>query len=160
AVLDRAASTLVDLLGLLNGEIDPQAYIAGQTVSDWVKANKPGGPAEHGKPMSASEVSARKAAYDPNVMAGLPAGVPPGKKGAPPALKHKMRLQALIDAGRLGPGNTELSARLDALRGTPTEAAMVSPDMAQAAGYDPAGPISKDAIRRASPFWQMNPAIR
>ena len=160
ATLDRAASTLVDLLGLINGEVDPETYIKGQSVADWVKANQPGGSATKGQGMSAGEIASRRGAFDPKVIAPYVAGLPPPKKGAPPALRHKGRLQALVDAGRLGPGNGELSARLDALRGSKIEAALVSPEMAQAAGHDPTGPLSKDAIRRASPFDRMNPARR
>jgi hypothetical protein len=37
---------------------------------------------------------------------------------------------------------------------------MVSPDLGQAAGYDPTRPLSAEAIKRASPFGRMNPAFR
>jgi hypothetical protein len=160
SVLDRAASSLVDLLGLINGEIPPDEFIAGKSVEDWVKANQPGGKATKGSPMSAAETASRKKAFDPKVIAGYLDGVPTGKPGAPPAVRRKARLEALVDSGRLGPGNAELSARMSALRGTKVEAAMVSPELAQAAGYDPTGPISKDAIRRASPFGRINPSLR
>ena len=158
--LDRAASTLVDLLGLLNGEIPPDQFIAGKSVADWVKANQLDGAATKGAPMSAAETSSRRQAFDPKVIEGYLDGVVTGKGKVPPAIRHKARLQAMVDDGRLGPGNTELGARMRALRGTQVEAAMVSPELAQAAGYDPTGPISKDAIRRASPFDRMNPAAR
>lgn len=160
AVLDRAASTLVDMLGLINGEIDPDAFIKGQNVADWVKANQPGGAAAKGAGMSKEEIQARRESFDPQVIAPYVAGLPTGKKGAPPALRHQARLQAMVDSGRLGPGNTELSARLAKLRGTQVEASLVSPQMAQAAGYDPGGAVSKDAIRRASPFDRLSPARR
>jgi hypothetical protein len=164
AVLDRAAGTLVDILGLINGAVDPNAYIKGKNVSDWVKANQPGGAADRGKPMSAAEIKARKEAFDPKLvekyLAGTSAGSPGPHGKAPPALRHRQRAEALTSGGRLGPGNSELSARLTQLRGTATEAKLVAPEMAQLAGFDPTGPISKAAIERASPFGRINPAVR
>ncbi len=160
AVLDRAAGTLVDLLALLNGEIDPEDYIQGQNVSDWVEANQPGGPAEHARAMSAEEIASRKAAFDPAAIAPYLAGIGAPKPGAPPALRHKARLDALLDQGRLGPGNAELATRMKALRGTPIEAKLVSPEMAQAAGYDPTASPTAEAIDRASPFGRMSPVAR
>jgi hypothetical protein len=161
AVLDRAAGTLVDLVRLINGQSAPDEFITGQTIDDWVAANRAGGSSERSMAMSAGEIASRKAAFDPAVLAPYNAGKPAGEnKPLPAPLRHKARAQALIDAGQLGPGNAELSARLKALRGTSIEAAMVSPDMAQAAGFDPTGPISAEAVRRASPFGLMSPAAR
>ncbi|MCC6525077.1 MAG: zinc-dependent metalloprotease [Polyangiaceae bacterium] len=160
AVLDRASATLVDLLGLLNGEIDPETYVEGQNVSDWVEAQKASGFGQKTAPMSAEETALRREAFDPAVLAPYLAGIAPAKPNEPPALRHKQRVETLVSQNRLGPGNAVLGARLLALRGTPIEAAMVSPEMAQAAGYDPAGPLSPDAIVRGSPFGRMNPATR
>jgi len=159
-VLDRAASTLTDLLGLINGEIDPNTFIAGQNVSDWIRANQPGGPAERGAPMSAEEASSRRGSFDPKSLERLLGKGDKRTGKVHPHVRHKERSEALVESGRLGPGNAALGERLKRLRGTPLEAMLVSPMMAQAAGYDPRGPVSSDAIRRASPFGQMNPALR
>jgi hypothetical protein len=161
-VLDRAASTLVDLLALLNGQVGTDEFIEGQNVSDWLAANKPGGSAERGKAMSPAELASRRDAVDPSVIGGYLEGLPleGGKKNLHPAMRRKARLEALSDAGRLGPGNAELTARASALRGTAIEAAMVSPEMVQAAGHDPNGPITAEVMRRASPFDRMNPGVR
>ena len=156
AVLDRAAATLVDLLGLLNGQLDPTQFIAGQNVSDWVKANQLNAPTGQGA-MPTGEIQSRKAAFDPKVLA--PYGAPPKGK-ASPALRRKNRLDALVKSGKLGPGNTVLGTRLGLLKDTQVEATMVSPMMAQAAGYDPTAAASKQTIKRGSPFNRMNPTVR
>ncbi|MGC4113930.1 MAG: hypothetical protein QM765_04590 [Myxococcales bacterium] len=160
AVLDRAASTLVDLMGLINGEIDPSGYIVGQNVSDWVQANQPGGTAERGAALSLEELASRKGAFDPKSLAPLLSGLDKRAGKVHPHLRHKERAKALSDSGRLGPGNTALSERLQRLRGSGVEAMLVNPMMAQAAGYDPTGPISPSAIERASPFGRFSPVAR
>jgi hypothetical protein len=163
AVLDRAASSLVDIVGLLDGEIDPTQFLKGKNVSEWVAANRPGGPAERGMPMSAAETASRRAAFDPQVLAPYLAGIgtpqTTGKK-VPPAVRHRQRAQALQASGRLGPGNNDLTDRLRRLRQTALESKMVTPDQAQAAGFDPTTPPSADAIKQASPFGRMNPVFR
>lgn len=156
---DRAAGTLVDLLGLLNGEIDPTTYIQGQNISDWLKANQRHSTAEQPTAMSAREVAERMAAFDPEVLSPYLAGVAEGAH-THPRLKRERRLKALTDHGRLGPGNAVMSKRLAHLRGTETEARMISPEVAQMAGYDPTGAVSDEVIKRASPFARMNPAAR
>ncbi len=161
STLDRAAASVVDLVELLNGHIDPEQYIAGQNVSEWVRANRAGGMAERGgTPMSAAELASRRGAFDPQVLTPYLAGLGQSKPHLPPWAQHSARAHALIDHGRLGPGNAALWARLAALRGSPLEAQLVSPDMAQAAGYDPTAPTSAQAIVRGSPFGRMNPAVR
>ena len=72
-VLDRAAATLVDLLGLINGDVDPKKYISGQNVSDWVSANRPGS-ASTQTGMSSEEVQSRLEAFDPQVLTGYDLG--------------------------------------------------------------------------------------
>jgi hypothetical protein len=161
AVLDRAASTLTDLVALVDGEIAPDAFIQGQNVSEWVAAHQPGGSAERGgPPMSAAEIASRRAAFDPKAVAAYASGLPKAKPGAPPQAKRAAKLQALVDQGRLGPGNAALMQRLTKLRGSAIEAELASPEMVQAAGYDPTSNPGSAALRRASPFFRMNPAVR
>ena len=160
AVLDRAAATLVDLLGLINGELDPTKFIAGQNVTDWINANRPSAPTKQGKPMSADEADSRMKAFDPQVLAPYALGTKPKVTSAAPALRRKQRLAQLVDAGRMGPGNNVLAARLGLLKGTQIEAAMVTPSVAQAAGIDPTSKFSAQAIKKASPFGRNNPSVR
>ena len=159
AILDRAAATLVDLLGLLNGEIDPTKYIAGQNVSEWVKANKLEGLGRNW--MSEEELKSRQNALTPQALAPYALGAG-GKKQIVqnPTLRRKNRAKALLDAGRMGPGNNVLGKRLTTLKGSQIEAAMVTPSVAQAAGFDPTAPVTKAAITRGSPFGRMNPTVR
>ncbi|MBW2459489.1 MAG: zinc-dependent metalloprotease, partial [Deltaproteobacteria bacterium] len=160
AVTDRYALQLVDLLALLNGQLDPEVYIKGQNVSDWVAANQPGGPVDKPPPMSVEELERRRASFDPKVLEPYLHGLGADKPGAPPFLRHKLRTQALIDHGRLGPGNAALANRLRALQGTAIEAAMVSPELAQMVGHDPTAAPSAELIRRASPFGRANPTVQ
>ena len=160
AVLDRAAATLVDLLGLLNGDVDPSTFIAGKNVSDWVSANRPSGAMTTGKAMSAEEAASRLGAFDAEAMRPFSLGGQKKNVAQPPPLRRKNRLEALRSAGRMGPGNDVLLARLARLRGTPVEAAMTGPSMVQAAGFDPSAAASKQAIARATPFGRMNPTVR
>ncbi len=160
AVLDRAAATLTDLLALLDGEIDPTDFIKGKNVSQWLDANQPKGSADRGAAMSQAELESRRAAFDPKVLSPYLAGAPKGKPGVKnPLAKRAARAKFLLDGGRLGPGNATLSDRLGALRGTGVESQLMSPDMVQAAGFDPTGPVSADAVRRGSPFGHMNPSL-
>jgi hypothetical protein len=159
-VLDRAASSLADILALLNGEIPAEDFISGQNVSTWVEANQRAGSAERFTSLSERDLASRMGAFDPKVMAPYFDGVAKAKPGTPPRGKMIMREKALNDAGRLGPGNAELAARLDRLRGTPVEAMMATPEMVQAVGFDPTAPPSQDAIQMASPFGRMNPTMR
>ncbi|HSQ66449.1 MAG TPA: hypothetical protein VLM85_24670 [Polyangiaceae bacterium] len=162
AVLDRAAATLVDLLGLINGDVDPTTYIQGQNVTDWVNANRPGGKASMGESMSADEEASRMGAFDPSALSQYSLGTQQKVTASKsPALRRMNRLQALVGAGRMGPGNDVLATRLGKLKGSQVEARMVSPSMAQAAGFDPTAPTSQQVVQRASPFSHlMNPTLR
>ncbi|NUP07363.1 MAG: hypothetical protein HOW73_15035 [Polyangiaceae bacterium] len=159
-VLDRAASNLVDILALLNGEMSPEDFIGGENVSSWIEANRPGGSAERYLAMDSQELASRFGAYDPSVMEPYFANMAKPKAHMPPAGRHAQRLEGLVEQGRLGPGNAELAARVAALRDTPIEAALATPEMVQAVGYDPTAVPTDDAIRRSSPFRKMNPAFR
>ncbi len=161
ATLDRAAGALVDMLGLINGDIAPDQFITGKSVEEWV-AGLRGGAASGGGAMSAKEIASRRAAFDPNVLATRLAGTygPNKKISGPPAARRQERFRQLLDGGRLGPGNGALSGRFSKLRGSPIESQLVSPDLAQAAGLDPSAPLSKESINRASPFARMSPVWR
>ena len=46
-----------------------------------------------------------------------------------PRLQRKVRAQALVDNGRLGPGNAALQQRMERLRGSNIEAQMITPEV-------------------------------
>lgn len=161
ARIDRAAAALVDLLALLNGQTDPKEFIQGKDLSDWVAANAPGGVVDKGRMvMSSEELQVRRQAFDPKVLTPYLAGLPKGKSKTHPFVKHKQRAQALVDGGRLGPGNAALTKRMQRLAGSALEARLITPEMAQFAGYNPQGPVSAETVKRASPFGRLNPAQR
>lgn len=160
AVLDRAAATVTDIVQLLNGQIDPETFITGQDVSDWVLANQPQGVAERERGMSQEELAQRRAAFDPKVLAPYLEGVSDGKPGSHPKVRHMLREKALSEGGRLGPGNSALAERMRALRGSALESQLVGPSLLQAAGFDPSQAPTPGAIERASPFGAMNPLAR
>jgi hypothetical protein len=162
ATSDRAAAALTDLLELLNGNIDPNDFIKGEDISAWVDANQHGGEdAMYGGAMSAEEVAQRQAAFDMQKVVGQHlAGLGKEKPGVNPKLRRRVRAKALVDNGRLGPGNAALTERLTRLRDTPIEAAMISPELMQMAGVDPTGAVTTDVIQRATPFGKLNPAAR
>jgi hypothetical protein len=161
AVTDRHAASLVDLLSLLNGQIDAQSFIEGENIALWIEKQRAGGEdAMAGRPMPAAELESRRAAFDPQALASFYAGMPAHTQHAHPKARHQARAQALIEQGKLGPGNAALGARMRKLQGSEVEAMLVSPHMAQLAGADPTVTPSAETIRRASPFGRNNPAAR
>ena len=124
----------------MNGEIEADSFIKGVDISDWIAQNQPGGSAQRGQAMSTKELDRRLSAFSPKVLEPQLAGLPKAKPGVPPAARRKARAQALLDAGRLGPGNAALSARLGALVGTSVEAKLVSPELAHTGDRPPSAP--------------------
>ena len=156
---DHASATLVDLVMLLNGLLDPTNYIQGKNVAQWVEELQKGGvAAQAGQALTPEELDRGLAAFDPKVLASYLGNSTKVEEN--PHLRHKNRAKALIDSGRLGPGNTVLAQRLRQLQGSAVEARMISPEMTQLAGYDPSAAPTAAAIKRASPFGWKNPAMR
>jgi hypothetical protein len=160
ATLDRAAAQLTDLVELIGGTTTPDSFISGKDVSDWVRANSAGGSAEKPAPMSATEVTQRLGAFDPQAMAPFATGAPKATRSGPKAAQFRARMKELETAGKLGPGNTAIAGRLGKLRGSDLEAKMVTPEVAQLAGFNPKEPVSKAGMDRASPFARTSPMMR
>jgi hypothetical protein len=154
AVLDRAANTLADLVQLLNGTLDPNAYIKGQNVSDWVRDSQRA-PAT----MGADELASRLGAFDPKAMTPFMTGAPKAHVGSPRA-RFRERMQALETAGKLTMGNPALQQRLEKLRGSQIEAKMITPEMAQMSGFDPRATVTDEIVKRSSPFGRVSPRLR
>ena len=159
ATLDKAAAQLVDLVELINGTTSPESFISGKDVSDWVKTNAAGGPTEKPAAMSSAELAQRLGAFDPKGMTSFATGVPKAHRG-PKSVQLRERMKALETAGKLGPGNPALMQRLGKLRGGDLEAKMVTPEVAQYAGFNPKDPATKTTIERASPFTRSSPMMR
>lgn len=158
--LDRAAASLVDLVELLNGVTSPTAFIEGQDVSEWVRSTTNGSTVEGKLPMSQSELTQRLSSFQPSAMAPFVTGTPKPQQRGPAILRHRARMKDLDAGGKLGPGNASMMQRLGKLRGTQLEAKMITPEVAQAAGYDPKAPATKGVIERASPFARTSPMMR
>jgi hypothetical protein len=159
---DHAAAQLADLLMLTEGLLDPTDYVKGKNVAAWVAELQKGGTAAHaGRPVSKEEVARHYAAFDSKALEPLLANVGSSTNAKEnPHLAHKKRLDALANLGRLGPGNSALVERLQRLKGSSVEAQLVSPEMAQLAGFDPTAPTTPETVRQASPFGQRNPWMR
>lgn len=158
---DRAAAQLADLLMLEEGLLSPEAYVAGENVSALVAELRKGGVAARaGRGMSKEELARHRGAFDPSALAPLLANLPSAKPGEHPHVARQHRLEALSALGRLGTGNAVLSERSQRLAGSPIEAALVSPEMAQLAGFDPTAPVTAETVKRASPFGPKHPAFR
>jgi hypothetical protein len=99
-------------------------------------------------------------AFDPSVLAPYSTG--PAKKtiSKSPVLRRQNRYQALISQNKLGPGNDALAKRLGTLKGSNLESRMITPELAQAAGFDPTKSLSTSTIQKASPFGRLNPTNR
>ncbi len=160
ATLDKAAAQLVDMVALLDGVTSPQAFIEGKDVSDWVRSlTSKGGKTE---PVSQSELAGRMNAFQPSVMAPFATGTKKAATKGPPSVRQKARLRELETAGKLGAGNVAIAQRLARLRGTEIEASLVTPEIAQVAGFDPrtAQELTKDALARATPVGRSHPFAR
>ena len=161
ATLDRAAATLTDLLGLLNGTIDAGDYIDGEDISDWVETNRAVKDGDaFGKAMSAEEIASRYAAFDMDKVVSPHLHGLTEKHNVHPRIRRHFRAQSLVDNGRLGPGNAVLQQRIERLRGSNIEAQMLTPDVVQMSGFDPTGPVNDEVVTRATPFGRMSPAGR
>ncbi len=160
ATLDRAAASLVDVVSLLNGVTSPQAFIEGKDVSEWVRSNNL--KAGRSEPMSSTELAGRMGAFQPSAMAPFATGKKASAVKGPPRARHEARLRDLEAAGKLGAGNVTIAQRLAQLRGSEVEAKLVTPEVAQRAGFDPrtAQELSKDAIARATPLGRSLPFAR
>jgi hypothetical protein len=161
ATLDRASASVVDIVALLNGVTSPQSFIEGKDVSAWVSAQN----AKAGKtaPVSAAELQGRLEAFQPSAMAPFATGAPKnGARTGPKRARLAVRMRELEASGKLGAGNTAISQRLSSLRGTDLEAKLITPEIAQQAGFDPrtAQALTKDAIARATPVGRSMPFAR
>lgn len=109
--------------------------------------------------MTTTELSQRMTAFDPKAMTAFATGVPKVHAG-PKVARYRARMKDLETAGKLGPGNTQLAGRVRKLRGTDVESKLVTPEVAQLAGFNPKEPVSKSGLETASPFGRMNPMFR
>lgn len=159
SVLDRAASNVAELVGLMNGTLPQEEFLAGENIEAWVAEQRRGGSARERLALSAEEARKRKAAIDPSLEEKF-AAASPRERRLPAKAERGRRAQALVDAGALGPGNGALAARLAKLRGTELEAQLASAEAAELLGLPPDAPISQEQLDRVSPFGLRSPLFR
>ncbi len=160
ATLDKAAGQLVDLVDLLNGVTPADKFIAGKDVSDWRDQNSADSPRSRPSAMPAAELGDRLGAFDPKAMAPFATGAAKEARKLPAPLRHKQRMKALSDAGKLGMGNGAILQRLQRLQGSDVEAKLITPEVAQLSGLDPSAAVTKAVTERASPLRRNAPVVR
>ena len=152
ATLDRAAAQLVDLVELLNGGTSPDKFIAGQG-----RLRLGGGePARRRRRRSPQPMSARRAHRAPgrvrpqvDVRRSRRA-LRKARRAGPQVAQHRARMKDLETAGKLGPGNAALARpRRASCAAATSRPSMVTPEIAQLAGFDPTEPVSKTRPRDA-----------
>jgi hypothetical protein len=135
AALDTYAARSRDLVLLTAGKMDPNAYVKGVNVKDWVDQNLAGvnqvpatyTPAEVGKRYAAMDFSWTRG-LAPEVKIDLSSGE---------AFKQtfQARQEAVFSTGIFGRGQADLGeVRRNKARGTPLEAMMITPDVLSIAG--------------------------
>lgn len=136
AALDTYAARSRDLVLLVAGALDPQNYIDGVNVKDWVTANRAGvmnAPQVITPDQSANAAKAMQFQWAKGQAPEAP--IDTSSMGAFMA-SLKNREDAMYKSGIFGQNNADLAqVRRDKLRGTPLEAMMITPDvMAMGAG--------------------------
>lgn len=160
-VLDNAAQGTVDLMRWFNGEISDRDVYSGDYLKDWVESSKLGTLEYAPKVLDKAEIKSRVKALS---VAGKtsPATLPTDwKRTATDSNVLRAASERLSKA--TGPSlDTQFEATRKALIGSPIEQMMITPDMLQAAGFDPKTPVAgnDEVVKRASPFRGMNRGLR
>jgi hypothetical protein len=155
--LDNATQRTEDLLRWVNGEITNSQIADGTYLQQWAAADKLGAARHSPNVLSSQEIKARLNSIDKSSAAlnGLPAG-----QKLPPVVAAKIAAQNLAQA--LGPSiDAKIEATRQTLLGSRWEAQLVTPDMLQAAGFNPQQPFAGDpaTLAAASPLRGLNPKL-
>ncbi len=157
AVTDVASQSVEDLLRWINGEISNQQISNGQYMSQWLSGSKLSTAQYIPNVLTKEEIQARLNSIDKSIASQN--GLPAGKKLAPP-IAAKLAAQNLSQT--LGPSmDSTLEANRTMLLGSSWEAQLLTPDMLQAAGFNPTQPFAGDptTLTAASPLRGMNPRL-
>src|SRR5260370_14366727 len=156
-ILDFAAQETKDLLGWVNGEITTTQIASGDYLEEWAAADKLGAGRYSPKVLSTQEIKARLSSIDKSSAALN--GLPTGQK-LPTVVAAKIAAPNLSLA--LGPSmDAKIEATRQTLLGSKWEAQLVTPDMLQAAGFNPQQPFAGDptTLAAASPLQGLNPKL-
>jgi len=159
SVTDTAAQNMVDQIRWINGEISGDKVTSGDYVQDWARAAA--GHAPGSSPLMTN------AQINQRIGAGV---ATPDKLARAAQLRKTVDMRALNQSivarttsglgqpGVAAPSNgggtarAEAAARIALAKGTPTEAALITPAWLEMAGIDRNSPINDDVMNRASPL--------
>lgn len=165
-VLDRVSHQVADLVQLLNGEIAPDAFVAGEDVSAWVDAVNGGGSAALAggtdgvaDTWTQGQVQSRLGLISNGFAPAIRPYVDTLQKPTTPA-EMEAYLAAATDAvgrsGVFGAGVAEADANFSALLSSPYDDLSWSPDTIGSNGFDPSVTTTDDLSGR-SPFELLDP---
>jgi hypothetical protein len=145
-----------DVVQLMNGEIDEEEYVQGETVSDWVSAREE----EWENPTWYTEDEAEELAADVQLhyKHALPAlGAPNApKNAASKARALRASREALSHAPWLSADGDRSRVRAEALIGTEIEDLLLTGEAKFAAGQFPSDPVTDTTRTRASPLRRVH----
>jgi hypothetical protein len=154
AVTDIASQNVYDLLRWIDGEITDQQIANGQYMSQWLSGSKLSTAQYVPNVLSKQEIQARLNSIDRSI--GKLNGVTTST--LPDSIRAKVAAQNLSQT--LGPSmDSKLEATRTKLLGSSWEAQLLTPEMLQAAGFDPTQPFAGDPsiLQGASPLRGLNP---
>jgi hypothetical protein len=157
AVTDIASQQVEDLLRWINGEISNQQISNGSYMTQWLNGSRLSTKQYIPDVLSKEEIQNRLNSIDKTIAAqnGLPAG-----KALPIPLAKAMAANNLATA--LGPSmDSSLEGTRTQLLGSKWEAQLITPEILQAAGYNPNQPFAGDptTTAAASPLQGLNPRL-
>jgi hypothetical protein len=159
-VLDIASQGTEDLLRWINGEVSDSDITSGQYMLDWMKATKNGASQHQPSTLSSKEIKARIGSIQmPKVLQASPKNV---KSMNGKQFEQAVSGQLKAAQQQLGPSlDSQFEGTRQSLIGSKFEAMLTTPEMVQAAGFDPSTPTAgNDAVlRRASTLRGMNPEM-
>lgn len=160
-VLDRVSHQVADLVTLLNGELEPDAFIEGENVAAWVDATRKGTSAagsSYGVPAvwSESQVAERLDEISNGLATHL------GPLHATPRPTSPAAFQAFMDkadrvlqqSAAAGAGQAAAHAALDDLIDSPFTDLLWTPDAIGMHGHEPTGPTPD-----GSPLDMLDPDV-
>lgn len=163
-VLDIYAQQTVDILRWMSGEIGEEQVRSGQYIRDWASVSRFGAASHEPKTIDRAEIESR--------MKSIQVANLSGASPAAPGTLHQMTPQQIDElvnrhaktAQQLG--GPSLDAEFEGFRqhliGSKFEAMLATPQMVQAAGFDPQTPLAGNpaVLEQASPVRGMHPEMQ
>jgi len=165
-VLDRVSHQVADMVGLLNGTIDPDAFVQGENVVAWVEAVRDGtvdqivgrthgAPARWDEPTLAARLSQLDSGFASSIAPALTGVARPTDPAAFQAYMSQID-QAIQQTGTFGAGQAGALAAFDGLLQSPFTDLLVNDESIGALGFDP-GVTSAADLGGTSPLDLVDP---